>query len=334
MATIRPVLRLNMSGCGVGSDRALEADRFQAALDMAEYADNHGFAIVNVEEHHDVEIGWMGSPLPMAAAIAARTRRVQIRGSAVLVTLYDPLRLAEEMALLDVISRGRFVLCAGQGYRPSEYHMMDRDFTARGATMDFVIETLLKAWGGRPFDYRGQTVTISPMPFTQPHPPFHIGGMSKVAARRAARFGLPFFPAQPHAEIEALYLEECRRLGKTGEIVIQREMQLWFIDPDPDEAWATLGPHFLAESQQYSSWRRTGVERSFSNTSQSVDELRGTGVYDILTPDQALARIRAATADYMPIVQPLTGGLPLDRAWRCMELFGAVMGQVQPPPPA
>jgi hypothetical protein len=57
MVAIRPVLRLNMSGCGVGADKALEADRYQAALDMAEYADNHGFAIVNVEEHHDVEIG-------------------------------------------------------------------------------------------------------------------------------------------------------------------------------------------------------------------------------------------------------------------------------------
>ncbi len=325
MVQVKPVLRLNMSGIGVGPDRALEADRYQAALDMAEYADTHGFAIVNVEEHHDVEIGWMGSPLTMAAAIAARTKRVQIRGSAVLVTLYDPLRLAEDMALLDVLSRGRFVLCAGQGYRPSEYHMMDRDFAARGATMDFVIETLLKAWAGRPFDYRGQTVGISPMPYTQPHPPLHIGGMSKVAVRRAARFGLPFFPAQPNEELEALYMEECQHLGKTGEIIIQREMQLWFLADDPDEAWAALGPYFLKESQQYSSWRRTGVERSFSNTSQSVEELRATRVYDILTPDEALARIKVATADYMPIVQPLTGGLPLDRAWRCMELFGEVM---------
>ena len=145
---------------------------------------------------------------------------------------------------------------------------------------------------------------------------------------RAARFGLPFFPGQPDAALEALYLEECRQLGKTGHVVVQREMQLWFIDKDPDEAWATLGRYFLKESQQYSSWRRTGVERVFSNTSESVEALRATGVYAILTPDQALARIRAATADYMPIVQPLTGGLPLDRAWRCMELFGEVMGRV------
>ena len=328
MGELRPVLRLNLSGCGIGPNKTLEANRYNAALDMAAYADTHGFHIVNVEEHHDVTIGWMGSPLTMAAAIAARTSRVQIRGSAVLVTLYDPLRLAEEMAVLDLISRGRFVLCAGQGYRPSEYAMMDRDFAARGQTMDFVIETLLKAWGGQPFDYRGQQVRITPRPYTDPHPPLHIGGMSRIAARRAARFGLPFFPAQPHAEFEALYLEECRRLGKTGEIIVQREMQLWFIDENPDAAWAELGPYFLKESQQYSSWRRSGVERSFSNTSQSVDELRATGVYAILTPDQALERIKAATADYKPIVQPLTGGLPIDRAWRCMELFGEVMSRL------
>jgi alkanesulfonate monooxygenase SsuD/methylene tetrahydromethanopterin reductase-like flavin-dependent oxidoreductase (luciferase family) len=325
MGELRPVLRLNLSGCGIGSDKALEADRYRAALDMAAYADTHGFAIVNVEEHHDVDIGWLSNPLTMAAAIAARTGRVQIRGSAVLVTLYDPLRLAEELAVLDLISRGRFVLVAGQGYRPSEYAMMDRDFAARGQTMDFVIETMLTAWKGEPFDYRGTTVRISPLPYTNPHPPLHIGGMSKIGARRAARFGLPFFPAQPNAEIEAVYLEELARHGKAGHIVVQREMQLWFIDEDPDEAWATLGPYFLKESQQYSSWRRTGVTRVFANTSDSIDALRVTGVYEILTPDQALARMRAATEDYMPIVQPLTGGLPLDRAWRCLDLFGAVM---------
>jgi alkanesulfonate monooxygenase SsuD/methylene tetrahydromethanopterin reductase-like flavin-dependent oxidoreductase (luciferase family) len=318
-----------MSGCGQGPDRALEADRYQAAIEMAEYADKTGFAIVNVEEHHDVEIGWLGSPLPLAAAIAARTRQVQIRGSAVLVTLYDPLRLAEDVAFLDVISRGRFTLVAGQGYRPSEYHMMDRDFAARGASMDFVIETLLKAWGGEPFDYRGQRVRISPAPYTRPHPPLHIGGMSKVAVRRAARFGLPFFPAQPNAELEEFYLAEMGRAGKTGEVVIQREMSLWFIDEDPDEAWATLGPYFLKESQQYSSWRRAGVDRIFAKTSETADDLRRQGVYEILTPDQALARMRAATADYMPIVQPLTGGLPIERAWRCMELFGGVMGRLE-----
>ena len=329
MVKVSPVLRLNMSGCGVGPDRALEADRYQAAVDMADYADKNGFAVVNVEEHHDAEVGWLGSPLTLAAAVAARTKTVQIRGSAVLVTLYDPLRLAEEMAILDLVSRGRFVLCAGQGYRPTEYHMMDRDFATRGQTMDFVIETLLKAWSGQPFEYRGQQVTVSPLPYSKPHPPLHIGGMSRIAVRRAVRFGLPFFPAQPDAALEAYYLEELKRTGQPGHLVIQREMALWFIDEDPEKAWAELGPYLLKESQQYSSWKRTGIERVFSNSSETIAALRATGVYEILTPDEALARIRAATHDYMPIIQPLTGGLPLDRAWRCMELFtGKVLARL------
>ena len=142
---------------------------------------------------------------------------------------------------------------------------------------------------------------------------------------RVLELGYAYLSGLALPEVAAPHLEELVAQGKTGHIVVQREMQLWFIDEDPDEAWATLGPYFLKESQQYSSWRRTGVERSFSNTSQSVAELRATRVYEILTPDQALARMRAATDDYMPIVQPLTGGLPLDRAWRCLELFGAVM---------
>jgi alkanesulfonate monooxygenase SsuD/methylene tetrahydromethanopterin reductase-like flavin-dependent oxidoreductase (luciferase family) len=317
-----------MSGCGRGADPEREADRYQAAVAMAEYAEKVGFAVVNVEEHQDTEIGWLGSPLVMAGLVLGRTSRVQVRGSAILVTLYDPLRLAQDVATLDLASRGRFTLVAGQGYRPGEYHMMDRDFATRGARTDFVLDTLLQAWAGDPFDYRGRICRVSPLPFTSPHPPLYIGGMSKVAVRRAARLGLPFFPAQPTPALESYYLEECARLGKTGRVVIQREMSLWFIALDPDEAWTEVGPFFLKESQEYSGWSRPGVKRHFANASLTVDDLRRQGVYEILTPDQALARIRAATADYMPILHPLAGGVPLDRAWRCIELFGEVLARV------
>ena len=105
-------------------------------------------------------------------------------------------------------------------------------------------------------------------------------------------------------------------------------MSLWFIDENPDEAWAAVGPCFLKESQEYSGWSRPGVKRHFANTSLSVDELRRQGVYEILTPDEATARMRAATTNYMPILHPLAGGVPLDRAWRCMELFGEALKRV------
>ena len=109
-------LRLNMTSVDdPGSD---QSGRYAAALDMAEYADNHGFSIINCEEHHLARNGWLPSPLVMAAAIAGRTRQVNINITALLITLYDPIRLAEDIAVIDNLSNGRFSFVAGMGYRP------------------------------------------------------------------------------------------------------------------------------------------------------------------------------------------------------------------------
>jgi len=247
---LQPVLRFNMSGAA--DTREGESDRYRAAVEMAAYADAHGFGAVNVEEHHDAEIGWMPSPLVLASAIASRTERIAIRASAILATLYDPIRLAEDIAVIDLISRGRFSFVLGQGYRESEYHVMDRDFARRGEATDFLIDTLLKAWSGEPFDYRGRTVHVSPRPYTDPHPPFWYGGMSISAAKRAARWGLPFLPGQPMPEIEAVYFAEAERLGKPAHVSSFSDLSILFIDPDPDRAWQEIGPNILRENRQYS----------------------------------------------------------------------------------
>ena len=86
MSGIAPILRLNMSG-STGAPES-EADRYAAALELAEFADRNAFAVVNVEEHHDAAIGWLPSPLIMAALIIPRTQRVTVRACALLVALY------------------------------------------------------------------------------------------------------------------------------------------------------------------------------------------------------------------------------------------------------
>ena len=86
-------------------------------------------------------------------------------------------------------------MIGGLGYRPEEYAAHGKDWTERGALMDECVDAMLKAWTGEPFEYRGTTVRVTPRPLTQPHPTFMLGGTSKVAARRAARFGLPIFSA-------------------------------------------------------------------------------------------------------------------------------------------
>lgn len=112
-------LRFNMTN--VADPAGKHGDRYQAALDMAAYADQHGFTGVSCEEHHLAATGWLPSPLIMAAALAGRTSRLRISVNALLITLYDPVRLAEDIALLDNLSNGHFSFVAGMGYRPEEY---------------------------------------------------------------------------------------------------------------------------------------------------------------------------------------------------------------------
>ena len=175
-------LRINMTG--TPADPALAAERYCAALDMASYADRMGFASVNVEEHHCADNGWLPSPLTMAAAIAARTEHCSVGIMALLVSLYDPIRLAEDLAVIDLLSRGRLNFVAGMGYREIEFHAMNKPFATRGAWMDHVLDTLLAAWKDEPFEYEGRMINVTPKPYRRPHPMFLVGGMSKPAARR------------------------------------------------------------------------------------------------------------------------------------------------------
>lgn len=319
MAIIAPTLRFNMSGAS--PDPEIESGRYRAALEMAEFAEQHRFGLVNVEEHHGTEIGWMGNPLMMAGLILGRTQRIPVRAMAVLVTLYDPIRLAEEIALLDLAGRGRLTVVMGMGYRPVEYHMLDRDWDGRAEAIEHVIDTLRMAWTGETFEYRGKPVQVRPRPYTRPHPPITYGGMSKPAARRAAKLGLAFQPAQPMPELAAYYLAECARFGTRGEVINYKDLSLIFVDEDPDKAWRELGPYFLKEVEEYSSWARQGVERHYSVKTESIEDLRGRKVFEILTPAECLARARASVGPYEPILHPLAGGIPVDRAWRSLEIF-------------
>src|SRR4051794_1095035 len=132
------------------------ADRaraYQAALDMAEYADSHGFDQVVLSEHHGTEVGWLPAPLAMAGMVLARTKRLGVSVSALILPLHDAKRVAEDMAVIDLASGGRLIVIAALGYRPEEYAMFGRDWAGRGALMDSSPQTPLDIWqttGARP----------------------------------------------------------------------------------------------------------------------------------------------------------------------------------------
>ena len=89
-----------------------------AALDYSAWADEQDLDLVVLSEHHGIEDGYLPSPLVFGGAVAGRTRRIGISVAALLVPLHDPLRLAEDIAVLDLASGGRLSIVAGIGYRP------------------------------------------------------------------------------------------------------------------------------------------------------------------------------------------------------------------------
>jgi alkanesulfonate monooxygenase SsuD/methylene tetrahydromethanopterin reductase-like flavin-dependent oxidoreductase (luciferase family) len=305
------VVRFNL--VAPGATPAELGARYRAALEMASYADDRGVTTVQTEEHHGAGNNWLPSPFAFAGAVFGATRRIAVTVSAVIGPLHDPLRLAEEIAVLDLLSGGRLVTVAGIGYRPEEYDLFGVDFARRGRLQDELLETLLAAWTGEPFSYRGRTVRITPRPYTEPHPLLLVGGSSKAAAR----LGLPFFPSAHLPELEAYYKERLVDYGTEGWVMMPAaETPLLHVAEDPDRAWAEHGEHFLHEARTYASWQSGGVRSAVKSAATTVEDLRAEGVYRILTPEQC-----AGLGLDSFVLHPLAGGMPVEEGWRSLQLF-------------
>ncbi|MEL7209210.1 MAG: LLM class flavin-dependent oxidoreductase [Actinomycetota bacterium] len=302
---------------------ASTAELYAAALDMAGWAEANGAASVLFSQHHRSPDGYLPSPIVAAAAAAARTSTVPINVGALLLLLYDPVKLAEDMNVLDHLSRGRVSYTVGLGYRDAEYAMFGIDPSRRAAEMDERLDVLRRALTGEAFRWRGRSVQVTPGPFTEGGPPLAYGGGTKAAARRAARNGLAFVPQAADADLAAAYDEEAGRVGGQPGLTLAPPSGApltVFVADDPDEAWARLGPHLLHDARSYGDWMRAaGATSATASTATTVEDLRAEqGAYRIVTP----AGARALLDDFGVLaLQPLSGGVPPDEAWRSLELI-------------
>jgi alkanesulfonate monooxygenase SsuD/methylene tetrahydromethanopterin reductase-like flavin-dependent oxidoreductase (luciferase family) len=136
--------------------------QYAACLDMCEWADAQGFDAIAISEHHGVDDGYVSAPVTLAAAIAARTKRISINIAAVLVPLHDPIRLAEELATAALVAGGRLSVVAGLGYR----HGI-RDGGRRSDQARALRRVRRRAPAGvdrQPFEWRGRQVRVTPKP--------------------------------------------------------------------------------------------------------------------------------------------------------------------------
>ncbi|MFH8365342.1 LLM class flavin-dependent oxidoreductase [Streptomyces sp. NPDC018031] len=310
------VLRFNL--VDPHADRQSLARRYGAALEMAAYADQRGITAVQTEEHHGVAGGWLPSPLTFAGAVLGATRTVTVTVCALITALYDPLRLAEDIAVLDLTGGGRLVTVAGIGQRPQEYASHGKDWSRRGALQDEALETLLAAWSGRPFAYHGRTVRITPRPYSRPHPPLLVGGSSRAAARRAARLGLPFLPSAHLPALETYYHARRAEYGTEGWCLMPAPRTvLLHVADDPDRVWAEYGRHLLHEARSCAPGRPAGARSAAADTAA----LRREGVFRVLTPEQCVAFVNAEGQRTGLVLHPLCGGMPVAEGQRSLRLF-------------
>ena len=247
------MMRFDMRAPGVrGADRASSTP---AALEMASFAESRGaVAAVGVRAPHD------GRRLPAVAAWCSRPRwrparrSLPIMTAALILPLYDPIRLAEDMVVLDIISGGRVSYVMAVGYRPEEFEHHGADFARRGRLVEDQLALLLRAKSGEPFDYEGRRIHVTPAPVTPGGPTVMWGGGSPAAAKRAARFGLDFFAQGGGTELEEVYASEARAHGREPGFCMIPPTDMAttvFVADDLDAAWAELGPHLLHDVRSY-----------------------------------------------------------------------------------
>ncbi|MDH4169722.1 MAG: LLM class flavin-dependent oxidoreductase [Acidimicrobiia bacterium] len=306
-----------------GASPEARADLYRAAIEMSAWAEEHGAVTAVVSEHHASPDGYLPAPLILASAIAARTTSLPITVGAVLAGLHDPVALAEQMVVLDHISRGRVSYTIGLGYRPVEYEMFGRDFADRGRRMDEVIAALQAGLSGEPFEYQGRPVHVTPAPYTPGGPMLSYGGGSLAAARRAGRFGLGFLGqgSDDPAALESAYRMAAEEAGhQPGFFYVPSagSATAVVVVEDVDRGWAEHGPHLLHDAQMYGTWVGPDDAAEAGSAATTVAELRAeNGNYRVVDPEGAREII--ADQGVLPLF-PLAGGTPPDLAWSSLDL--------------
>ncbi|MBV9802595.1 MAG: LLM class flavin-dependent oxidoreductase [Solirubrobacterales bacterium] len=236
---------------------------YAAALEQVLAAEAQGYEWVNITEHHVAADGYLPAMFVLLSAMAARTQRIRLSTGMLILTLHNPVRIAEEAAVVDILSGGRLTLGVAAGYREVEFAVMQVDYRTRGQRFRESLEILQLAWRGEPFSYSGQIfqfpeIVVRPVPLQRPGIPLWLGGTTSVALRRAVAHGSPCFPGATDdigvvAQRMQRYDQLREELGAYGprELVLPR---LAMVADSREEARRRALPGIRAMFETYQSW--------------------------------------------------------------------------------
>ncbi|MEM8497140.1 MAG: LLM class flavin-dependent oxidoreductase [Pseudomonadota bacterium] len=241
-----------------------------------------GFDSIWLTEHHFQTDGYTPSPLVIAAAIGAATKRLRIGTNLALLPLYDPVRLAEDAATLSLLTEGRFDLGVGAGYVEREYAVFGRNLKHRPSLMEEGISIIRQAWSGQPVNLKGKRFTVNELmvrPIPERPPRLLMGAVAPVAIERAARLADGFLDSggigQDH------YLQSLAAAGQRSDQAAIFCGCWDIVCEAPERARTELGPCLLRQMRSYQSMG--AFPGSIIQTAEQAIEL---GFYRFLTPEQ------------------------------------------------
>lgn len=289
-------------------------------LELISEADRRGLGSVWVGEHHFVDDDHMPVPLTALAAIAARTRRVRLGTAVVVAPLQHPMAIAEQAAVVDVISGGRLELGLGAGYVAPEFEAFGAVLGDRYRATDHALAEI-----GRIF----AAGRCRPAPVQQP-PPLWAGYLGPRGAARAGRLGVGLLTHDRGSF--SIYCEALEESGHGAETARVAGVVDFLVADDPERALARIVPHRTHQLNSYRQQAALGTGRTPRRlTIEEVREGRGSGAVgglEILTAQEAVTRI-IGICDGLPVehlyLWACVGGMPEDLAEQQLELIVEVV---------
>ena len=303
---------------------------YREALEEVIRAEDLGFDSVWMEEHHSVTNHYWPSPLPVLAGFATRTSRLVLGTDIIVAAFHHPVRLAEDVAMLDVISNGRLVLGIAIGYKPDEFALYGVELEKRGARFEEQLAIMKGLWTQERVQFNGTYYTLEgrlePKPVQKPHPPLWIGGWGDITLRRAATLADNWIPG-PTADLTRLlagkkqFLERRRAAGLAAptEWPLTRDV----IIADTDQRARELAEEHImvAYRREYAGgWRHPFIDASVATDLDKLMEDR----FVIGGPEQCVRRLRRFVEQYGMthlICRMFFPGMPHAHIMRGLELL-------------
>jgi len=302
------------------------AELYAEHLDFISWSETIGFGGVWFAEHHAASDGYLPSPLALAAATASRTKTMRIGSAIALAPFYHPVRLAEDAAVIDIVSNGRFDLALAIGYVKAEAERYGLDFGKRARRTDEILQIVRRLWQGETFSFAGEffhlnQTRIAPLPANAAME-LWIGGNSPAAYRRAAEYGDGFFgPVESYGD----YVSELTSLGldpATARIRSIGATDMWhLVSEDPERTIEEVLDHIVYQTNSYAEWQEGTSTVAFTKVDR--DALRPIAGQWVMTPEQSIARFRAklTIAPFESHAMMAPAGYPLTKLAEHAQLF-------------